>query len=182
GPTSSCCSSATTRAPTAARASCRTPDFAIPPARRISFPAKASKPVHSSSSTKNRSMSRRSFLYLVCMIAAYPTLGVAQDRPPMRIILPVSAGSGVDTITRASSNALSKALGQPVVVENLPGAGGITGTQALVKSRTDGNTISLVSNNHVINPSVYAKMPFDSVEDITPITIIGTQPPIIYVN
>ena len=100
----------------------------------------------------------------------------------MRIVLPVSAGSGVDTITRASSNALSKALGQSVVVENLPGAGGVTGTHALVKSRNDGNTIGVVSNNHVINPSVYSKMPFDSVEDITPITVLGSTPLILVVN
>jgi tripartite-type tricarboxylate transporter receptor subunit TctC len=125
-------------------------------------------------------MSRRNFLFWVCTLVALPAL--AQDRPPMRIILPVSAGSGVDTITRASSNALAKALGQAVVVENLPGAGGITGTQALVKSRNDGNTIGLVSNNHVINPSVYSKMPFDSVDDITPITVIGSTPLIIVVN
>ena len=125
-------------------------------------------------------MSRRNFLFWVCALVALPAF--AQDRPPMRIILPVSAGSGVDTITRASSNALAKALGQAVVVENLPGAGGITGTQALVKSRNDGNTIGLVSNNHVINPSVYSKMPFDSVDDITPITVIGTTPLIIVVN
>jgi tripartite-type tricarboxylate transporter receptor subunit TctC len=127
-------------------------------------------------------MNRRSLFVLVTALAALPSLAPAQDRPPMRIILPVSAGSGVDTITRASSNALSRALGQPVVVENLPGAGGITGTQALVKSRNDGNTISFVSNNHVINPSVYSKMPFDSVEDITPISVVGTTPLVIVVN
>jgi tripartite-type tricarboxylate transporter receptor subunit TctC len=127
-------------------------------------------------------MNRRSLFVLVTALAALPSLAPAQDRPPMRIILPVSAGSGVDTITRASSNALSRALGQAVVVENLPGAGGITGTQALVKSRNDGNTISFVSNNHVINPSVYSKMPFDSVEDITPISVVGTTPLVIVVN
>ena len=127
-------------------------------------------------------MNRRSLFFLACGLAVLPSVVLAQDRPPMRIILPVSAGSGVDTITRASSNALARALGQAVVVENLPGAGGITGTQALVKSRNDGNTISVVSNNHVINPSVYSKMPFDSVEDITPITVIGSTPLIIVVN
>ena len=70
----------------------------------------------------------------------------------MRVILPVSAGSGVDAIVRAAGNSLSKALGQPVVVENLPGAGGITGTATLVKAPADGTTIAVVSNNHVTNP------------------------------
>jgi len=132
-------------------------------------------------------MHRRTFAGLACAAIAVPLAALcapaaAQDRPPMRVILPVSAGSGVDTITRAASNALAKTLGQAVVVENLPGAGGITGTAAIVKARNDGNTIGLVSNNHVINPSVYSKMPFDSVEDITPITVIGTTPLVILVN
>ena len=82
-----------------------------------------------------------------------------------RPILPVGAGSGVDTIVRSVAPSLSKSLGgQPVVIENLPGAGGITGTQAIVKAAADGLTIGVVSNNHVINPSVYRKMPFDSLD------------------
>jgi tripartite-type tricarboxylate transporter receptor subunit TctC len=78
---------------------------------------------------------------------------------------------------------LTKSLGgQPVVIENLPGAGGITGTQAIVKAAPDGSTIGVVSNNHVINPSVYKKMPFDSINDITPIMIVGTTPLVLVVN
>ncbi len=58
---------------------------------------------------------------------------------------------------------LTKALGgQPVVIENLPGAGGITGTSAIVKAAPDGNTIGVVSNNHAVNPSVFKKMPYDA--------------------
>ena len=72
----------------------------------------------------------------------------------VRFILPVATASGVDTITRASSQALSAAIGHPVVVENQPGAGGIVGTSAMIKSPPDGYTLSIVSNNHVIYPSV----------------------------
>jgi tripartite-type tricarboxylate transporter receptor subunit TctC len=68
---------------------------------------------------------------------------------PIRFILPVSAGSGVDGIVRAASQALSKALGQTVVIENQPGAGGVIGTQAMIRSQPDGQTLSVVSNNHV---------------------------------
>lgn len=108
--------------------------------------------------------------------------GGAADRP-LKAILPVGAGSGVDTIVRAIGPSLTKALnGQPVVVENLPGAGGITGTQAIVKSAPDGYTIGVVSNNHVINPSVYRSMPFDSQNDITPIMVVGTTPFVLVVN
>lgn len=102
---------------------------------------------------------------------------------PLRVILPVGAGSGVDTIVRSAQTALSKALGdQPVVIDNMPGAGGITGTQALVKAAPDGQTIAVVSNNHAVNPSVFKKMPYDSLADITPITVVGATPFVLVVN
>jgi tripartite-type tricarboxylate transporter receptor subunit TctC len=107
----------------------------------------------------------------------------AGDKPPLRVILPVGAGSGVDTIVRAIAPALQKELGgQPVVIENLPGAGGITGTSALVRAAPDGNTIAFVSNNHAVNPSVYKKMPYDSLADVTPISVVGATPFVLVVN
>lgn len=129
--------------------------------------------------SNNRSALAAGLLALCAVIA--PGLAAAQGKP-MRMILPVGAGSGVDTIARAANAALARALGQPVVIENLPGAGGVTGTAAIVKAAPDGATIGLVSNNHVINPSVYRSMPFDSVEDITPIAVMGTTPFVLVVN
>ncbi|GAB2469755.1 tripartite tricarboxylate transporter substrate binding protein [Comamonas humi] len=99
----------------------------------------------------------------------------AHDKP-LRVILPLSAGSGADGAIRAISSSLGKALGQPLVIENLPGAGGITGTAQLVRAPRDGSTIAIVSNNHVVNPSLYKNIPFDALKDITPITVIGTTP------
>ena len=95
---------------------------------------------------------------------------------PVRVILPVSAGSGTDGVARTMSQGLSKALGHPAVIENLPGAGGIPGTTQIVKGAKDGSVIGFVSNNHVVNPSVYKNVPFDAVEDITPIAVIGATP------
>jgi len=100
----------------------------------------------------------------------------------VKLILPVATASGVDTITRAAQGALSQALGRPVVVDNQPGAGGIVGTSAMVRSAPDGQTLSIVSNNHVIYPSVYKSLPFDPIGDITPIAIIGSTPIVIVVN
>jgi len=114
-------------------------------------------------------------------LAAYPVLAQGSDKP-IRFILPISAGSGVDAIVRAASVALGKAFGQPVVIENLPGAGGITGTSALVKAAPDGLTLGVVSNNHVINPAVYKKMPFDAITDVTPISVVGATPLVLVVN
>lgn len=126
-------------------------------------------------------ITRRSALALTAAVCAGRTAWA--DQAPMRVILPLGAGSAVDTIARAAQTALSKALGeQPVVIENLPGAGGITGTSALIKAAPDGQTIGFLSNNHAVNPSVYKKMPYDSLNDITPISVIGSSPFVLVVN
>ena len=106
----------------------------------------------------------------------------AQTGGVVKLILPVSAGSGVDAIVRAASNALGKALGQTVVIENQPGAGGVVGTAAMIKSVPDGSTLSFVSNNHVIYPSVLKSVPFDPVGDITAISLVAISPMILVVN
>lgn len=127
---------------------------------------------------------RRSLLGLgasAAALAAFPALAQGSDKP-IRFILPISAGSGVDTIVRAASVALGKSLGQPVVIENLPGAGGITGAAAIAKAAPDGLTLGMVSNNHVINPAVYKKMPFDAVKDFTPICVVGATPLVFVAN
>lgn len=113
---------------------------------------------------------------------ALPFGGRAQSDRPVTLILPVSVGSGVDTITRSASEALAHALGQTVVVDNRPGAGGIIGTSAIVKSEPNGFTIGMVSNNHVVYPSVYKSVPFDPIADITPISVVGSTPFMLVVN
>ncbi|MGE0332700.1 MAG: Bug family tripartite tricarboxylate transporter substrate binding protein [Ramlibacter sp.] len=101
---------------------------------------------------------------------------------PLRVILPVAAGSGVDAAIRAMSNGVGKALGQSLVIENLPGAGGITGTTQIVKAPKDGSAIGVVSNNHVVNPSVYKNVPFHAVDDVTPIMVVGAIPFVLVVH
>ncbi len=116
---------------------------------------------------------------LACWVFA--TAAHAQNAP-MRIILPVGPGSGVDSIVRSAQTALAKHLNQSVVIENLPGAGGVPGTSALIKAAPDGNTIAFVSNNHAVNPSVFKKLPYDSLNDITPISVVGGSPFVLVVN
>jgi len=117
---------------------------------------------------------RRAFIAGTTAAAVFPAF--AQSDKLTRVILPVGAGSGVDAIVRTLSNELSKALGQQVVVENIPGAGGILGTTQLVRALKDGQTVAVVSNNHVVNPSLYPNIPFDAVDDITPISVLGGTP------
>lgn len=101
---------------------------------------------------------------------------------PIQFILPVAAASGIDTLTRAAQNELSKALGATIVINNQPGAGGVIGTQQMIRSAPDGLTLSIISNNHVIYPSVLKSVPFDPVADITPIATLGTTPLVLVVN
>ena len=119
------------------------------------------------------------WLAALALCAALPLSALAQaavPERPLKIILPVGPGSGVDTITRAVAPPLSNMLGgQSVVIENQPGAGGITGTHAMIKSAPDGHTISLISNHHVIYPGVYPSLPFYPVMDITPLAVIGPK-------
>ncbi len=123
------------------------------------------------------------------MIAALSLAGLGVNSPlwaqtggAVRLILPVSAGSGVDAIARAASNALGKALAQNVVIENQPGAGGVVGTAAMIKSAPDGSTLSFVSNNHVIYPSVLKSVPFDPLGDITAISLVAISPMVLVIN
>jgi tripartite-type tricarboxylate transporter receptor subunit TctC len=118
-----------------------------------------------------------------CTLTTWAAPAWSQGTGPLRVILPVGAGSGVDAIMRTAQAAFSKALGgQAVVIENLAGAGGIPGTQAIVKAAPDGNTIGVVSNNHAVNPSVFKKMPYDSINDLTPISVVGESPFVLVVN
>lgn len=106
----------------------------------------------------------------------------AQSDQPIKFILPNATGSGVDAITRAAAPALGKAFGVNVVVENQAGASGLIGLQALAKSAPDGNTLSVVSNNVVIFPSVMKSLPFDMPKDFTPIAVVGATPMVLVAN
>jgi tripartite-type tricarboxylate transporter receptor subunit TctC len=130
-----------------------------------------------------KSLNRRQLLVAGAALAAasLPFASLAQGNT-VKFILPNATGSGVDAITRAAAPALSKALNASVVVENQPGAGGIVGLQALARSAPDGSTLSVVSNNVVIFPSVIKSLPFDMPGDFTPIAVVGATPMVLVVN
>ena len=122
-------------------------------------------------------------LALACLGLALPaSLVQAQSDKPIRVVVPLSAGSTVDAVARAMSNQMAKVMGHSVAIENLPGAGGMTGTVQIVNAPKDGLTLGMISSNHVINPSIYKKVPFDTLKDIAPITVIGTVPLVLVVH
>ncbi|MEM5429936.1 tripartite tricarboxylate transporter substrate binding protein [Cupriavidus oxalaticus] len=95
---------------------------------------------------------------------------------PIRLIVPFIAGSTPDNTARTLSAELGQKLGQPVVVENMPGAGGIIGATALRRAAPDGYTLGILANTHVINVHMYRKMPYDPARDFTSITALSGGP------
>ncbi len=98
-------------------------------------------------------------------------------RAHIRFIVPFPAGSGTDLNARQIGDRLSQALGQPVVVENRPGADGSIAAEAAAKARPDGYTVFVTSNStHASNPALKRRLPYDPIRDFTPVTLIGTAP------
>ena len=101
---------------------------------------------------------------------------------PLHLLVGYSAGGAVDIIARAIAQPLQAALGQPVIVENRPGAGTNIANRALIESAPDGHTLMLVANAIAANPSLYQPPPYDLARDVTPISLVGRVPVVIAVN
>ena len=109
----------------------------------------------------------------------------AQTYPvkPIRILIAQAPGSATDVISRVVGNRLSETLGQPVVIEAKPGAGGVLGTDAAAKSAPDGYTLFMANNStHGSNPAVYAKLPYDAVNDFAPVAFVASVPYVLVVE
>lgn len=106
------------------------------------------------------------------------TAGSLQKYPerPIRIIVPFPAGDGIDIQARQIAQHLTEKLGQPVLVDNRPGAGTLIGTEAAVKAPADGYTILLVTTTYAINPSLHPKVPYDPIKDFTPLIQMTSIP------
>jgi tripartite-type tricarboxylate transporter receptor subunit TctC len=124
---------------------------------------------------------RRLALAAACSLLALPALAQSRspaswpDRP-IRVIVPFAAGTS-DTVARLVGAEMSKALGQPLVIENRPGAGGNIGTEACARAAPDGYTICLGTiSSHAINPAIYPRLPYDNLRDFAPVTQLSAQP------
>ena len=117
---------------------------------------------------------------LVCLLTALAASGVhAQTYPakPLRIIVPFAAGGGADLVARTVGAKLTEALGQPVVVDNRTGAAGSIGAEIAARAPSDGHTLLLGSNGPLaINPSLYAKLPYDAARDFAPVALVTVMP------
>ena len=107
--------------------------------------------------------------------AAYPIR-------PLRWVVPYAPGGGGDILARSIAVKLTEAWGQPVIIDNRPGGGTIIGTDLVAKAPRDGHTILLATNTHAINPSLHAKLPYDSIRDFAAVTILATSPNVLLAN
>ena len=119
------------------------------------------------------------FVFLATVLAGGHA--AAQDRP-LRLIVPYPPGPGVDLIARTVSTQLSQTMGRPIVVDNRPGAGSVIGVDLAAKSPPDGNTLLFVNLAYAINATMTAKLPYDPLRDLAPVTVVATQPHILVVH
>ena len=121
---------------------------------------------------------------LAAFIGTCTAVVQAQEYPvkPIRIIVPFGAGSATDALARTIGPKMTELWGQPVIVENRPGAGSVVGTAIAAKAPPDGYTLLVVSASHAINATLYSKLPFDPVKDFSGITPLALIPNILIVH
>jgi tripartite-type tricarboxylate transporter receptor subunit TctC len=115
-------------------------------------------------------------LWLLLLAACLPAQAQEYPGRTIRIIVPLTAGSGADIAGRIVAKHLSDAWKQPVIVENRPGAGGQIGTQAVLAADPDGYTLLVQSASHAANPAIYKSLPYDPLKDIVDVAILGVTP------
>ena len=130
-------------------------------------------------------MQRRSALLALPALAALPLSATAQAWPakPLRLVIPFPAGGATDIVGRLLAQKLGAALGQQVVIDNKPGAGGTIGSDLVAKAPADGHTLLLAtSSTHSIGPALNPKMPYDAFKDFAPIAHVANAPSVLVVG
>jgi tripartite-type tricarboxylate transporter receptor subunit TctC len=123
-------------------------------------------------------------VFFTWVLAVACTVAQAQTYPskPIRLVVGFAPGGAADFVSRAFQDPLSKALGQPIVVENRPGAGTIVMTTAVAKAAPDGHTLGIATNSLLINPAIGMKLPYDTFREISGVSMIATQPVALVAN
>ena len=112
-------------------------------------------------------------------LAAAPAWAQQYPAKPIRLIVPAAPGGGTDITARSFVPQLADNLGQPIVIENRGGAGGVIGTEQVARAAPDGYTLLMVYISHATNPTLVRKLPYDTVADFTPITLISHEPTVL---
>jgi len=118
---------------------------------------------------------------LAALAAPLPALAAWPDKP-IHVIVPFTAGSGIDVVARTVLEPVARALKQPVVIENKPGAGGTLGAARVAKSPPDGYTLLVHSAAHAANPAIYGNLPYDTVKDFAGVSPLASLPNVLIVS
>jgi tripartite-type tricarboxylate transporter receptor subunit TctC len=124
---------------------------------------------------------KRLITVLAGVLLAAGAAGQGYPAKPIKFVVPFTAGSGTDIMARTVGEALARSLGQPIVVENRPGAGGTIGAAQVAKSEPDGYTLLIHSSGHALNPAIYPALPYDTLKDLTGITPLAALPNVMVV-
>jgi tripartite-type tricarboxylate transporter receptor subunit TctC len=145
---------------------------------------RADPPMPSSASPRFRVDLHRRHLLATGVLAGLTPALRAQDFPtrPIRIVVPFSAGGAVDGPTRVIAQELGKRLGQPVNVDNRPGAGATLGSEIVAKALPDGYTLLLASQTNAISATLYPKLNFNPLDDFAPISLLGREPAVLVIH
>lgn len=127
-------------------------------------------------------MKRIATLFAAALLAASASAQSNWPTKPIRIIVPFTAGSVTDIVARTVGEAMSRNLGQTVIVENKPGAGGTIGAAYVAKSEPDGYTLLVHSSGHALNPAIYPSLPYDTTRDLTGVTTLAALPNVLVVS
>src|SRR5580704_13242477 len=115
-------------------------------------------------------------LVSVGLVAAGSAVAQTYPSRTVRMIVPFAAGGPTDVIARIVAQKLSETWGQQIYTENVPGGGGNTGAAMAARAPADGYTILVVSTGFIVNPSMYAKVPYDPIKDFAPVTLVASSP------
>src|SRR5262245_3630593 len=140
-----------------------------------------------SPSSRGRRLRDVATIFALELFALFASFGpsLAQDYPtrPITLVVPYAAGGGNDLLARIASEKMSKTLGQQIVIENRPGAGGSTATRAVARSAPDGYTLVIGGTGTLaINPTLYQNVGYDPRKDFAPVGLIGTSALVVLVN
>ena len=124
---------------------------------------------------------KKTILAALLLVFAPGAFAQAFPDKPIKFVVPFTAGSGTDIVARTVAEPMSKALGQPIVIENKPGAGGTLGAAQVAKSASDGYTLLVHSAGHVANPAIYSSLPYDTVKDFVGVTPLASLPNVLIV-
>ena len=129
---------------------------------------------------------RRRTLKAAAAIALAPLVTSAAAQAPapqtIRFVVPFTPGSGTDIVARAVAEAMSKSMGQTIIVENRPGAGGTIAAAAVARSEADGNTVLIPSSGHALNPAIYSNLGYDTLKDLAGVTPLAALANVLVVN